>query len=139
MAFYILVPPVSVSRIWESWSLKSTTSNRVQEITDTHTFLWYNSYTFLDFFRNKEMQLLLSFCLSLIIPKSFLPKRKSKSVQPILYHCPLSIPPENIKKALVFCFQGVQKESRDMKWFKNLHNILRHYKMMLKYLNPLLI
>ena len=30
----------------------------------------------------------------------------------------LSIPPENIRKPLVFCFQGVQKQTSDMKWIK---------------------
>ena len=41
------------------------------------------------------------------------------SIQPILYHCFLSIPPENIRKPEVFrCFQGVQKENCGLKWVK---------------------
>ena len=28
----------------------------------------------------------------------------------------LSIPPENIRKPLVFCLQGVQKETNGIKW-----------------------
>ena len=37
----------------------------------------------------------------------------------ILWHFLLSIPPENIRKPLDFwCFQGVQKETSNMKWIK---------------------
>ena len=44
---------------------------------------------------------------------------KTHPDQPILYHCFPSVPPENIRKSLVFWyFQGVQKEIGDMKWVK---------------------
>ena len=44
---------------------------------------------------------------------------------PVSYHWSLLIPPENIRKPLVFwCFQGVSKEISGMKWVKALQSLL---------------
>ena len=41
------------------------------------------------------------------------------------YATDLLIPPENIRKPLVFwCFQGVSKEISGMKWVKFSYNVL---------------
>ena len=45
-----------------------------------------------------------------------------------LCHWPLSIPPENIRKFMVFlCFQGVLKESSGMKWVKSVNHSVSKY------------
>ena len=56
------------------------------------------------------------------IHKNYLPlKWMCKCLYNKLISCrwSLSVPPENIQKPLVFCFQWVQKETSGIKWAKN--------------------